>query len=466
MNFEVCGFEHLHRHTDGSLLDGFATPEEYALYSTKINQNFLVITDHGMMSAIPRQIRACDKICDKFNDKDKLSPIFGCELYYNEMQPEVNNSNELKLFTKDLNEDEKKKFRKSSHLLAIAYNEIGYSNLVRLSSWGWTKGFYSRPRINREMLEKHKEGIIFTSCCYASEVGRAFDEFGEDAANDVIQKYIDVIGKENYYLEIMLLDFKKQKPYNVFILKAKEKFGLKLILSQDCHYCTREDSKYQRLMLMVQTKKTLADIEKAMAENDMQDFFELQDANLWMKSEEELNEKWEKDYKDIIPYELFCEAKRETVRVCQKAKGVKLDRTIKFPEYPDADQILWEKIGRGLRNRGFTGKVPKKYSDRVKEEYSLICRKGFTTYFIIQQKMTDEARRACPEILGWGDGSEALGCGRGSAGGSLICYLLGITDVDPIEEDLLFSRFLSESRGGRRMKLEFDEEDFVEYNKP
>jgi DNA polymerase-3 subunit alpha len=212
---------------------------------------------------------------------------------------------------------------------------------------------------------------------------------------------------------------------------------------------------------MVQTKKTLADIDKAMSENDMQDFFELQDANLWMKSEEELNEKWEKDYRDTIPYEVFCEAKRETVRVCQRAKGVKIDRTIKFPEFPDADDQLWDKIKIGLKFRGFTGNVPKNYSDRIREEYSLVCRKGFSTYFLIQQKMTNEARRACPEILGWGDGSEALGCGRGSAPGSLICFLLGITDVDPIEEDLLFSRFLSESRGGRMMKLEFDEEDFV-----
>jgi len=850
MTLEICGFEHLHLHTDFSTLDGYGMVEEYATRAPLINQKFLTISDHGMLGAIPRQIKACDKMNDK-KGKDTLSPIFACELYVNRLQPESNGLGDMQKFMADLNEDEQKECRAGSHLLAIAYNEIGYKNLVRLSSWAWTKGFYRHPRVNYEQLQKYKEGLFFTSCCYNSEVGRAFDQHGEDAAFAMIERYIEMFGKEHYLLEIMLLDFEKQKPYDAFIIKAKEKYGLKLILTNDClvdgtliwthlgfqlienlnvgdmvlthnnryrpievkvsrklnhdervfevkatagtfsfqstgnhkiyvkqgvdfnwiktsnlkkgdclvypdfskcsffssqdldyidlsefiededlysevtysnrhnlrcglrekdgyylsqrgfsgnstvkipklfpvdkefcrvlgwyiaegwsdtnsyqvgfalsiheqdvadfliayfskfgikvkqysvsengiairfsskvfnrvlskicgkkalnkhlpyisgtwigkfsesqfkqiiachqfgdgsylngvfafhstskklifeiasvlnamgfpsipsvdkkknvnwnqcwhlnysgdagkklsnflcgvsqdtgnsslwtyenehwlikiqevneivyqgnvhdfqvkedhsftanmavvsncHYCQAEDSHFQRLMLMVQTGRTLEEIKSAIAQDQMQDFFELQDANLWMKSEEDLNAKWEKDYKDIVPYELFCEAKRTTVEICNKAKGVQLDRSLKLPVIPDADETLKELVMRGFKWRGLP--QTREYTDRIKEEYSLITRKGFSSYFLIQMMMTDEARRVCVELLGFGDGSQAVGPGRGSAVGALTCYCLGITNVDPIYEGLLFSRFMSEARGGRSIVLEF-----------
>lgn len=430
--------------------------EEYAARAPQINQKFLTISDHGMLGAVPRQIKACDKVNEK-KGKDTLSPIFACELYVNPLQPEAGTLEQMQKFMDDLDEEQKQECRASAHLLAIAYNETGYKNLVRLSSWGWTKGFYRRPRVNYEKLLEHKEGLYFTSCCYNSEVGRAFDKHGEEAAFRVIEKYIEMFGKDHYFLEMMLLDFNKQKPYDKFIVKAHEKYGLKLILTNDCHYCQAEDSQFQRLMLMVQTNRTIQDIQAAMAQDQMADFFELQDANLWMKSEEELNQKWESDYKDIIPYELFCQAKKNTVEICNKAKGVQLDRSLKLPVLPDADEILKEEVIKGFKKRGLP--QTREYLDRIKEEYSLITRKGFSSYFLIQKKMTDEARRVCKDLLGWGDGSQAVGPGRGSAVGALTCYCLGITNVDPIYEGLLFSRFMSEARGGRSIVLEFKNMD-------
>lgn len=452
MSLKIDGFEHLHSHSDFSTLDGFGTVEEMGNRAVAINQKFLTISDHGMMGVVPRQIKICDKLNDQLG-KDTLSPIFAVEFYVNPIQPESTGLEFMQKFMKDLNEDEQKICKGSPHLLAIAYSEEGYKNLVRLSSWGWTKGFYRRPRVNYEQLIKHKEGLFFTSCCYNSEVGKAFDKHGEDAANEVIERYISMFGKDHYFLEIMLLDFKKQKPYDAFIIKAHEKYGLKLILTNDCHYCLEEDSHYQRLTLMVQTGKTLKEIQDAIEKNSMQDFFELQDSNLWLKSEEELNDKWEKDYKDIVPYELFTQAKLNTVEICNKAKGVELDRKLKLPILPDADERLKEEILKGIKKKDMP--KTKEYTDRMKEEYSLITRKGFASYFLIQQMMTDEARRVCAELLGYGDGSQAVGPGRGSAAGSLICYILGITSVDPVYEGLLFSRFMSEARGGRSIKLEF-----------
>lgn len=419
MKVDIVGYEHLHLHTDFSLLDGLGLVEEYALRAPTINQKFLTISDHGMLGAVPRQIRACEKICDKYG-KDTLSPIFACELYLNPMQPQSNSLEDMQKFMADLNDDEIEKIKPSYHLLAIAINETGYKNLVRLSSWGWVNGFYRRPRINYEELLKHKEGIVFTSCCYASEIGKAFDKGGEDAGYDMVEKYIAMFGKDHFYLEIMLLDFNKQKPYDAFILKAKERYGLKLILTNDVHYCQKEDSKYQRLMLMIQTNRTVADIEKALKEDGTQDLFELQDTNLWMKSEEELNQKWLSDYSDIIPYEIFTEAKLTTVELCHRAKGVTLDRSLKLPVITDCDEKLREEVKKGFISR----RLPqsKEYLSRLKEEYSLITRKGFSSYFLIQKMMTDEARRVCRDILGYGDGSQAVGFGRGCLEGSVLVY--------------------------------------------
>ncbi len=459
---ETCGFEHLHLHTDFSLLDGYGMVEEYAA-KWKGHGDYLCISDHGMMAAIPRQIKACEASGEKddpYKNK-KLNSIFAVELYVNPLQCEYSNDTELQRYIKSLDPDQLKVMRhRGYHLLAIAYNQTGYSNLVRLTSLAWTKGYYYKPRVNHEQLLRHKEGIIFTSCCYASEIGRAFDCDGkpggdEDAGNAMIEKYISMFGRDNFYLEIMLLDFNKQKPYDIFIIKAAEKYKLRLILTNDCHYCNAEDSEYQRLMLMVQTGSTIQDMQRKIAENDgVADFFELQDANLWMKTEEELDEKWQKDYSDVIDYEIYKQAKRNTVEVCRRAKGVQLDRSIKLPQIPDADDKLREAILFGFKQRGL--KPSRIYLDRFKEEYGLICHKEFSSYFLIQKQMTDEARRVCRELLGWGDGSEAVGPGRGSAVGSLVCYCLGITDVDPIQNDLLFKRFLSEARGGKSLKLRFD----------
>ena len=446
MKSKIVGFEHLHLHSDFSVLDGYGTADEYAKRAKEINQSFLCISDHGSLGAVPRQIQACEEY--------GREPIFACELYCNPLQPELKSGETMSSYTEGMDPDYRKKLSKSYHLLAIAYTQQGYSNLVNLSSIGWTKGFYYKPRVNYDALMKHKEGLIFTSCCYNSEIGQAFEKGGEDAGFDMVQRYVDMFGKDHFYLEFMLLDFNKQKPYNKFIISAHEKFGIPLIVTNDCHYCQKEDSKMQRLMLMVQTRKTLKEIQEKMDREETADLFELQDTNLWMKSEEEMNEKWLSHYSDIIPLELFEQAKQNTVKIAQKAKGVKLDRSVKLPYIESAEEKLLEYISIGYKKR-MLPRGDAKYMQRIKEEYDLICSKGFASYFIIQKMMTDEARRVSRQILGYGDGSEAVGPGRGSAVGALTCYCLGITDVDPIKHDLLFSRFLSPARGGKQMKLRF-----------
>jgi DNA polymerase-3 subunit alpha len=461
MKHPIMGFEHLHRHSEFSLLDGFARVSEYAERMKEVNQQYLCITDHGVMGSIPQQIAECDT--------HKLFPLFGCELYINPMQPKVANREESAEHRKSLGDGtktatpEQKKFDKSSHLLAIAYNNVGYANLVRLSSWAWIHGYYRRPRINHEVLMQYKEGIIFTSTCGNSEIANAFmgkdnggeNGFNEAAGFDMIEKYMAMFG-EHFYLELMMLDWKMQKPYDAFLIRAHEKYHIPLILSQDCHYCKKEHSHNQRLMLMQQNKRTLAEVDALIASGEADDLFELQDTNLWMKSEEELDQKWESDYHSIIDYELYKQAKANTVKICQFAKGVKLDREVKLPKIPDAEAVLWEEVLRGFKKRN----CPKdpRYIRQIREEYELIVEKGFASYFLIQKMMTDEARRVGPEIMGFGDGTEAVGPGRGSVCGSLLAYCLRLHDLDPIRHGLRFSRFLSPARGGKQTKFRHSSE--------
>ena len=439
---DIVGFEHLHRHSHYSLLDGYGTVEEYAIYSKEINQQYLCITDHGMMSAVPNQIACCDK--------HGLQPIFGVEIYYQPKQPCVQKGETMQQYLKDMPPDDRKKMQKSYHMTLWAKNETGYKNLVRLTSFGWLHGFYYKPRINWDQLVQHKDGLMVGSGCFNSPVGQAFKNFGPEMALETIKKYHTLFG-ENYYLEIMLLDFIKQKPYNQFIVQAHGKLGIPLVLTQDCHYCKKEDSKMQRLMLMTGSKRTVADMEQAVAEGKAEEYFELQDTNLWMKSEEEINEKWASD--PYLDKDLFNAAKANTVHICEQCKGVKLDRSVKLPKIPNDDEVLKKLIQEGAIKRG----IPKtrEYLSRMQEEYTLVKEKEFSSYFIIQKMMVDAARQKCVELYG-GTGSTARGPGRGSGAGFMINYLLGITDVDPVKYDLLSSRFLSPARGGKQMKIRFD----------
>lgn len=200
--FKTVGFEHLHLHTDYSLLDGMGLIEEYAEHWHNHGQ-YLCVSDHGMLAAVPRQIKACESINEK-HGRNKLTPIFASELYVNRMHRQATPSEEdREKLVSSLDEKELAEFKiKGSHLLAIAVTAQGYQNLVRLTSWGFLNGFYHKPRVNYELLLKHKEGLIFTSCCYASEIGRAFDTKGEEAAEEIVVRYMNMF-KNQFYLEIM-----------------------------------------------------------------------------------------------------------------------------------------------------------------------------------------------------------------------------------------------------------------------
>ena len=422
-----------------SPLDGFGTAEEYC-ERWHNHGDHLCLTDHGLMGGIPNLITTTEQF-----QKKKFKTIYGCELYVNSIHDEPTETEEARnQFIKDLSPQEMEEFKVSSHILAIAVTNQGYVNLTKLCSLGWSQGFYRRPRVNHKLLQQYKEGIIFTSCCCASEAARQLHLYGEEKAEECIVKYKTMFDKA-FFLEMMLLDFERQKPYNQFLIKMHEKHKIPMILTNDVHYANKEDSHFQTLMLLVNSKKTLAEIE-ALKQNNV-DVFELQDKNLWMKTEEELNEMYLQKYADVIPVEIFEEAKLNTVKIARLASNVKIDRSVKLPKIENDEEKLKELVLRGLKKRGIS-KTNTVYFNRVVEELDLIFRKQFASYFLIVKSFTDEARRVCKELTGL-DGKYAVGSGRGSGVGSLVLYLLEVTDVDPIKHGLLFSRFLSENRGSQ-----------------
>jgi DNA polymerase-3 subunit alpha len=443
MNHREVGVEHIHTHSHYSLLDGIGTIEEHAERRKEINQRFLCITDHGVMGAIPDQI--------KEGEAKGLHPLFGCELYTNRLQPEVEYRAQSAEFRKDLSEADQKKFDRSPHLVAVAETDEGYSNLVRMSSWAWMHGFYRKPRINYDILRKYHEGIVFTTACAASQTAVAFFDHGEEAAYAELEELISIIGKNHLYLEINMLDFEPQKPYNQFMIKCHYKYGLPLYLAQDAHYAKKEHALLQQLALLGQTKRTLADINAMIASGEAGDIFELQDKNLYIKSEHELDEMYDLKYKDIIPYDLYVMAKENSVRIAERCKGVQIDREVKLPQFPEAEAKLWEETERGFKLRGCPDNSL--YHERIKEEYDLICEKGFASYFLIEKEMLDVARVEGAKILGFGSPADIVGPGRGSVCGSLLAYCLRIHDVEPIIHDLRFSRFLSPARGGKQQRI-------------
>lgn len=443
MNHPVCGFEHIHCHSDFSLLDGIGTVEEHAKRRKEINQQYLCITDHGVMGAIPEQI--------KRGEEYGLHPLFACELYINPMQPEVEYRQQSADHRKDLKETEQRSFDRSPHLIAIAATNEGYSNLVRLSSWAWIHGFYRKPRINYDVLRQYHEGIVFTTACAASQSAVAFFENGDDCGYDQVARLMDIVGKENLYLEINMLDFEPQKPYDQFMIRCHDRYGLPLVLTQDAHYAYKDHWILQRNALLSQTGRTIAEINAMVASGAAGDIFELQDRNLYVKSEPELNDMWEQKFQNIIDYELFKQAKENSVKIAQRCKGVQFDREVKLPQIPDAETILWEETMRGFVHRGCPEN--KLYRERIQEEYDLICSKGFASYFLIEKEMLDVARTEGKRILGFGKGPECVGPGRGSVCGSLVAYCLRLHDVEPIVHDLRFSRFLSPARGGKQQRF-------------
>lgn len=389
-------FCHLHTHTEYSLLDGAASIKKLIARVKELGMTSCAITDHGSMYGV----------VDFYSEAKAqgIHPVIGCEVY---MAPRSR-------FDKVHDID-----NKTYHLILLAENQTGYKNLIKLVSSGYIDGFYYKPRIDFELLKEHSEGIIALSACLAGEVPKSLVRGDYEGAKRIVEKYIDVFGKDNYFLEIQDHGIAEQKQIIPAIIKLSQETGAGLVATNDIHYLKKEDAKYQDVLMCIQMEKTVDDPDRMRFETE----------EFYIKSAEEMSGL----------FEYAPEAIANTVKIAKRC-NVEFDfETRHLPSYQvpnnmNAFDYLKELCEKGLRER--YSPVTEELKERLDYELNVIKSMGFVDYFLIVWDFIHFAK----------NNGVIVGPGRGSAAGSIVSYTLGITKVDPIKYSLIFERFLNPER--------------------
>ena len=390
-------FTHLHVHTEYSLLDGSNKIKEYVARVKELGMDSAAITDHGVMYGVIDFYRAAREA--------GINPILGCEVY---VAPGSR-------FDKDTGTGEDRYY----HLVLLAENNKGYSNLMKIVSKGFVEGFYYKPRVDMELLREYHEGIIALSACLAGEVSRYLTRGMYEDAKAAALRYQDIFGKGNFFLELQDHGISEQQEVNRQLLRMHQETGIELVATNDVHYTTAEDADPHDILLCLQTGKKLAD----------EDRMRYEGGQYYVKSPEEMER--------LFPYAL--EALENTHKIAERCHVEIEFGVTKLPKYDVPEGYTsWEYLNKlcfdGLSERYHP--VTQELKDRLEYELSTIKNMGYVDYFLIVWDFIKYAR----------DNDIMVGPGRGSAAGSLVAYTLGITQLDPIRYDLLFERFLNPER--------------------
>ncbi len=390
-------FTHLHVHTEYSLLDGACRIEPMLDKIISMGQSSVAITDHGVMYGVIDFYKAAKK--------KGIKPIIGCEVY---VAPRSR-------FDKVHGIDSER-----YHLVLLCENNEGYKNLIKIVSEGWVNGFYTKPRVDKDLLEKHHEGIIALSGCLAGEVSRALQRNDYDEAKRVAQWYKDVFGKDNYYLEIQNHGLTEQLQINPDLIKLSKELDIPLVATNDAHYVDKQDSKMQQVLICIQTNHTLG--EDTGLEFGTQEFY--------LKSEDEM----------LDAFTECPEAVENTAKIAERCDVEFEFGNTKLPHFdvPEGyDHFEWFSLicNKGLIER-YGENPPKEYVDRLNYELDVINRMGYVDYYLIVHDFIKHAK----------DKGIPVGPGRGSGAASICAYCIGITGIDPMKYNLLFERFLNPER--------------------
>lgn len=389
-------FVHLHVHTEYSLLDGFSRVSNLINRAKELNMNAIAITDHGNMFGVIDFYKTAKK--------EGIKPIIGCEVY----------TSPRTIRDKDPNYD-----KYQGHLILLAKNMQGYKNLIKLVSISYTEGFYYKPRVDLEELEKHSEGIIALSACLAGDVAKSLMNRNYNKAKFYATKYNEIFGEGNFFLEVQDHNIPEQKEVNAGIVKLSKETGIPLVATNDVHYVRKEDSKTHDVLMCIQMGKTVDDPNRMRFGSD----------EFYLKSREEME--------DSFSY--IEEALDNTVKIAEMC-NVEFDfNTIHLPKYdvPDGktpESYLRELCFKGLEER--YGDPSQDAVDRLNFELDVIVKMGYVEYFLIVWDFINFSKQ----------NNIIVGPGRGSAAGSIVAYTLKITDIDPIKYSLLFERFLNPER--------------------
>ena len=390
-------FTHLHVHTEYSLLDGSCKIKELAARAKELGMDSIAVTDHGVMYGVIDFYRAAKEV--------GIKPIIGCEVY---VAPGSR-------FDREMGSGEDRYY----HLVLLAENNIGYSNLMKIVSKGFVDGFYYKPRVDYEVLSKYHEGIIALSACLAGEVARMLQRGMYEEGRAAALRYQEIFGKGNFFLEMQDHGIAAQKNVNSALMRMSKETGIGLVATNDIHYTLETDAKAHDILLCIQTGKKVTD------ENRMR----YEGGQYYCKSEEEM--------KKLFPY--APEALENTHKIADRC-NVEIEFGVtKLPKFDVTDGLTsWEYLNQ-LCDKGFQERYPNDdgtLRQKMKYELDVIHNMGYVDYFLIVWDFIHFARSH--DIM--------VGPGRGSAAGSIVSYCLGITSIDPTQYNLLFERFLNPER--------------------
>ena len=390
-------FTHLHVHTEYSLLDGSNKIKEYVKRLQELGMSAGAITDHGVMYGVIDFYKECKSA--------GINPIIGCEVY---VAPGSR-------FEKENSESDERYY----HLVLLAENNTGYSNLSHIVSHGFTEGYYYKPRIDMELLKEYHEGIIALSACLAGEIPRNIIKGHPDRAKEVAMRLDNIFGHGNFFLELQDHGIPNQRLVNTTLLSLSQQLDIPLVATNDCHYTYADDAEAHDLLLCIQTGKKVSD----------EDRMRYEGGQYYVKSEEEM--------RALFPYAQ--EAIDNTQKIADRCHVEIEFGVTKLPHYEvPKGYDSWTYLNR-LCLDGLNERYPEddgRLKKRLDYELSVIKRMGYVDYFLIVWDYINYCRK----------NGIAVGPGRGSAAGSIVSYCMHITNIDPIKYDLLFERFLNPER--------------------
>ncbi len=403
----MAEFCHLHLHSEYSLLDGACRIKDIPRIAKEMGHTAVALTDHGAMYGAIEFYNACVS--------EGIKPIIGCEVY---VAPG--------------SRFDKRDGRGASptHLVLLAKNDVGYKNLIRIVSRGWTEGFYSKPRVDMELLRTYSDGLIALSACLAGYIPRAIIAGNFAGARDYALTLRDIFGEDNFYLELQNHGLDEQDTVNESLIRISNECGIGLVATNDVHYLYRADADTQAILLCIQTNNVISDGRPIGFETD----------EFYYKSTAEM----ERLFGAVKGGEPIA----NTVKIAEMCNLTLDFDKIYMPRYPftngiDPEEYLKRETERGLSERLRRGHIvydeeypEKMYRERVEYELSVITGMGYAEYYLIVSDFISYAKK----------NGIPVGPGRGSGAGSLVAYLLGITDIDPLHYGLLFERFLNPER--------------------
>lgn len=386
-------FTHLHVHSEYSLLDGMCRINMLPKAAKALGQTAVALTDHGVMYGAVDFFKACRA--------EGIKPIIGCEIYTC-----------ADMYSKNGRDD-----ARANHLVLLCKNQEGYNNLIRIVSEGWVDGFYYKPRVDKTVLEKYKGGIIALSACLAGEIPRCLLNGDFEGARKCVEYYKEVF--DEFYIELQDHGLKEQKQLNPMLIKLARETNTPMVVTNDAHYIKKSDAHYQDVLLCIQTGKLLSDTDRMKFETE----------EFYLKSEEEMRALF-----PDIP-----EAFDNTAKIAEKCNfefkfGERHLPQYSVPEGYTAYEYLRELCEKGLKER--YGDQSEKYRERMEYELSVIKSMGFVDYFLIVWDFIHYAK----------NNKIPVGPGRGSGAGSIVAYIIRITDVEPMSNGLIFERFLNPER--------------------